>query len=335
MRKQLCVLLLVLALWSSQRAGQKEELKTYSVTESLYVISGAGCNVIVAVTEEGILVVDSGEKPNISEKLLTKIRDISGQPIRYLVYTHYHHIVGAEGFPPSAMVISHPNTRDSIPLYRKILSGLFKKNIEELKQKAAQLEKGNSPELEKVRMELELRMKQWESIRRQREVLPQMTFEAKTTIYLGGKTVELLSFGPGHTNGDILVYFPGEKVIAVGDLIYTNGWVPRLDGDAGASIDNWFKIFRCVAAMDVDKIIPGHGEVADKEGYLKISQVFSEYLRDLKAEVKRYVEQGASLEKIKAELKLPKYQHMGMAEILLPWNIEVAFREIMASKATK
>jgi len=335
MRKQLYVLFLVLALANLQMLGQQEELKICPVSESLYVITGAGCNVIIIVTEEGILVVDSGEKPNMAEKLLAKIRDISGQPIRYLIFTHYHHIVGAEGFPSSAIVISHVNTRDNIPLYRKILSELFEKNIGELKRKAAQLEKEKSPELEKFRMELELRMKQRESIKKQRDVLPRMTFDSKTTLYLGGQQVELLYLGPGHTNGDVLVYFPGEKVIHVGDLLYTNGWVPRLDGDAGSSADNWSKIFRRVAAMDVDKIIPGHGEVVDKEGYLKVSQVFSEYLTDLKAEVKRYIKQGASLEKIKAELKLPKYQHMGMGEILLPWNIEGVYREIMASKATK
>ncbi len=271
----------------------------------------------------------------MADKILGKIRDISGQPIRYLVFTHYHHIIGAEGFPSSAIVISHLNTRDNIPLYRKILSELFEKNIGELKQKAEQLEKEKSPELEKVRMELELRMKQRESIKRQKDVLPHVTFDGKVTIYFGGKTVELLSFGPGHTNGDILVNFPEEKVIHVGDLLCTNGWVPRMDGDAGASVDNWLKIFRRIEATDVEKIIPGHGEVVDKEGYLKTSQIFSEYLTGLKTEVKRYIEEGISLEKIKAELKLPKYQHMGMAEILLPWNIEGIYREITASKATK
>lgn len=322
-----------LLLWSSHALGQ-EDLSLYPVTESLYVITGAGCSVVVFVTDEEILVVDSGEKPNMAEKILTKISDISGQPIRYLVFTHYHHIGGAEGFPSSVVVLSHLNARDSIPLYRKILSEAFEKNIEKLKQEAAQLEKRNSPELERVRMELELRMKQRESIEQQTEVLPQMTFGGNATIYLGGKTVELLSFGPGHTNGDVLAHFPREKALHISDLLYTNGWVPRLDGDAGASVHNWLEIFRRVAATDVDRTIPGHGEVVDKEGFLEASRIASEYMKDLKAEVRKFIEQGASLEKIKAYLKLPEYQHMGMAEILLPWNIEGVYREIIASEAT-
>ncbi len=323
-----------LLLWSSPALGQ-EDLNLLPVTESLYVITGAGCNVVVFVTEEGVLVVDSGEKPNMAAKLLAKIRDISGRPIRYLVVTHCHHIVGAEGFLPSAIVLSHANSRDNIPLYRKTLVELFEKNIRELEQKAAQLDKGNNQELEKARMELELRVKQRESIKQQEEVLPQLTFDGKTTIYLGGKTVDLSYLGPGHTNGDVLVYFPEEKVIAVGDLLYTNGWVPRLDGEAGASVDNWLKIFQKVEAMDVDKIIPGHGEVVDKEGFIRASRVASEYLADLKAEVEKLVSQGSSLEEIKAKLKLPKYRHMGLAEILLPWNIESVYKKIMTSKTAK
>ncbi len=329
------IILAAMLLWSSQALCQQEKISLHWVAGSVYVITGAGCNVVFWVTVEGILVVDSGEKPSLTEKVLSKIREISDRPIRYLVFTHYHHIIGAEGFPSSAIVISHQNTRDNIPLYRKILSELFEKNIGDLERKAAQLEKDNSPELEKVRMELELRMKQRESIKQQKDILPHMTFDTNITIYLGGQLVELLYLGPGHTNGDILAYFPREKVLYIGDLLYTNGWVPRLDGDAGASVDNWLNIFHRIAAMDVDRIIPGHGETVDKEGYQKISQVFSEYLTDLKAEVKRFIEQGASLEKIKAELKLPKYQHMGMAEILLPWNIEGVYREITSPKAIK
>jgi hypothetical protein len=50
---------------------------------------------------------------------------------------------------------------------------------------------------------------------------------------------------------------------------------------------------------------------------------------DLKAEVSELVKVGTSLDKIKTELKLPKYQNMGMADVLLPWNIEAVFRELL------
>jgi len=325
------LVLIFLLTTNSRTVGQQEELVVKAVTESLYVMTGAGCNVVFLVTEEGILVVDSGERPSMTEKVLAKIRGISNQPVRYLVLTHYHHIVGAAEFPSSAVVISHENTRTNIPLYKKILIELFAENIKGLESKAAQLKTGGGLEAEKTQKELELRKQQLKDIEQQRIVSPQMTFSNESTLYLGGKTVQLLYFGRGHTDGDILVHFPSEKTIAVGDLLYTNGWVPRLDGDAGASVDDWLKIFTRVAEMDVEKIIPGHGEVVDKERFDKMSGLFSEYLTDLKAEVRRYIERGASMEEIKLKLKLPKYQHMGMAEMLLPWNIEGACKEILSN----
>jgi glyoxylase-like metal-dependent hydrolase (beta-lactamase superfamily II) len=325
----LIVILATVFLWGSHALGQREELSLHPVGGSVYVMTGAGCNVVFRATDEGVLVADSGEKPALADKVIAKIREVSDKPIRYLVFTHYHHIVGAEGFPQSAIVIAHARTRDNIPLYRKTLSELFEKNIGELEEKAARLTSEKNPDLEKVETQINLRKKQLEGIKQQTDVLPQLTFDRSMTIFLGGHRVELLYFGPGHTDGDVLVNFPEEKVLYVGDLLYSNGWVPRLDGDAGASVDNWLRIFERVAEMEVDKIIPGHGEVVDKKGFRKFSQVFSEYLIDLKAEVKRYINQGASLEEIKTNLKLPKYQHMGMAEALLPWNIEGVYKELI------
>jgi cyclase len=328
MKKNALLLSVILILWSSQALGQQEELSIHPVTGSVYVITGAGSNVVFYVTEEEIVVADSGEKPDMAEKILEKIRDVSDKPVRFLVFTHYHHTIGAADFPPSVVTISHKNTRGNISLSKKILLELFEGTIKELKQKAVQWKDKKGPELEKVRVELELRKKQMETIQQEKVVLPHITFENKIEILLSGQRVVLLYLGQGHTNGDILVHFPEEKVLYVSDLLFTNGWVPRLDGDAGASVDGWLRIFEGVAEMDVDKIIPGHGEVVDKEGFIKVSEVFSEYLTDLKTEVKRYIERGTSLEEIKDELRLLKYQHMGMAEILLPWNIEGVYREL-------
>jgi len=324
------IVLTAMFLWNPYATGQQEELALHPITESLYVIRGAGCNVVFWVTKEGILVVDSGEKPSMATKVLLKIRDISDRSIRYLAFTHYHHNAGAEDFPASAVTLSHKNTRENIPLRKKVLLDLFDKNIKELELKMAELkEQEDTVSQQKIQDQLELRKRQLESIEKEKVLLPQITFEAKSTIYMDGQQAELLYLGPGHTNGDLLVYFSHEKVLYMGDLLYTNGWAPRLDGDAGSSVDNWLKILKHVATMDVKEIIPGHGEPTDMEGFITISKVFCDYLTDLKIAVKKFIENGASLEEIKAELTLPKYQQLGMADVLLPWNIEGVHREII------
>jgi glyoxylase-like metal-dependent hydrolase (beta-lactamase superfamily II) len=40
-------------------------------------------------------------------------------------------------------------------------------------------------------------------------------------IYLGGKEIRIISFGPCHTDGDTFVYFPAARVLAAGDCFNT------------------------------------------------------------------------------------------------------------------
>ncbi len=171
-----------------------------------------------------------------------------------------------------------------------------------------------------------------EQITKRTFVSPQVTFDSELTLHVGGEEIRLLYLGPGHTGGDVMVYFPRQRVLHIGDLLFTNGWVPRLDADAGASVDNWLKIFDAIAAMDVERIVPGHGEIVDKAGFLRISAVARAYLTDLQAEVARLMDRKLSLEEIKKTLRFPKYAHMELAEMLLPYNIDGVYRELDAKR---
>lgn len=189
--------------------------------------------------------------------------------------------------------------------------------------------------MEKAQQELERRKQQFEEFKQQKYILPQITFDQRCTIYLGNDEIQLLYFGAGHTNGDVIVHFPAERVIHVGDLFFLNNWVPRLDADTDASIDNWLKIYERILELDFEKVIPGHGNITDKEGFIKRASLSMSYLKDLKSEVQKFVSQGVALEQIKAKLKLPKYQAMELHELLLPYNIDGAYQEIMANNRPK
>jgi len=319
---------LILLLKITPGFCQQEDLKIFPVSESIYLINGTGCNVVFLVTVEGILVIDSGEKPALTDVLLSKIREISALPIRYLIFTHYHHIVGADGFPESIIVLSHINTKSNIPLHRKITINLMEKHILDLKSRYISVE----PKNDSIMKLICLRENQLNGMKNQREVLPEITFESSLSINLADQEVRLIYLGPGHTNGDIIVYFPDEKVICLGDLLFTNGWIPRLDGDAGSSVNNWLNIYEKIDTMDFQKIVPGHGEIICKEEFKSYSKIASEYLTDLRSEVKRYIEEGCSLEFIRSNLKLSKYNEIEMAKELLSWNIDGVYYEILNSK---
>ncbi|MCA1580882.1 MAG: MBL fold metallo-hydrolase, partial [Acidobacteria bacterium] len=69
--------------------------------------------------------------------------------------------------------------------------------------------------------------------------------------------------GPGHTNGDLIVLLPEEKILFSGDLV-VNGRLPYLQS-ADSDPHGWEQILTRLATLDVEKIVPGHGKVGTRQ----------------------------------------------------------------------
>jgi len=97
-------------------------------------------------------------------------------------------------------------------------------------------------------------------------VMPaRVTFTDETSVFLGGKEVRARHFGRGHTNGDIVIYFPHDRTIHTGDLMA--GMTPLIDYNGGGSIVEWSKTMdAAVKSFDFDTVIPGHGAVTNPAG---------------------------------------------------------------------
>ncbi len=86
-------------------------IKTTQVNGQVYMLEGAGGNIMLWITEEGVLMVDSQFAP-LSDKIKTAINDLTDQPIIYLVNTHHHgdHTGGNAQFNDAqATLIAHQN----------------------------------------------------------------------------------------------------------------------------------------------------------------------------------------------------------------------------------
>ena len=75
-----------------------------------------GGNVAFLVTDEGVLVVDSGTSPEAGRLVMAEIAKKTDKPVKYLVLTHYHgdHTFGLQAFPSSTVIIAQQNTADNI-----------------------------------------------------------------------------------------------------------------------------------------------------------------------------------------------------------------------------
>ena len=228
------------------------------------------------VTDEGVLVIDARQHPRRAEELLATIRKHTDKPIKWVVNTHAHgdHYFGNSVFKrEGATFIAH---RDTAGMMKAHLGVEMKRRQGYFKQR--QYDPG----------EVKL-------------VMPDVTFDSKVTLTLGGRTVELLYLGAGQNPGDTLVYFPKERVIFTGGPFSKNSWP---NPSFTPSIANWVELLKKIAAMDVDIYLGGHGDIGNKQDVLQEAQM----LADFDAGMRDAVSKGMSKEDIIKNLKFETYK---------------------------
>jgi glyoxylase-like metal-dependent hydrolase (beta-lactamase superfamily II) len=123
-----------------------------------------------------------------------------------------------------------------------------------------------------------------------------------TTLREGGREIQLHVVGRAHTDGDVFVYLPKEKVLVTGDAVVD--WMPFI-GDGFP--EDWVQSLATLEKLDFTHMIPGHGDVAPK-GQITF---LKNYLADLIAAVKKAAADRATLEEMKpkvADQLAPKYE---------------------------
>ena len=108
---------------------------------------------------------------------------------------------------------------------------------------------------------------------------------------------------PGHTASEIAVYIPEERLVFTSDNVFykIQTWFHEADPEA------WLESLRRLGELDVDVIVPGHGEVCDK-GYLGEQAAFIE---DWIAAVRDAIKRGLSKEQAQAEISFLDRYPMG------------------------
>lgn len=125
-----------------------------------------------------------------------------------------------------------------------------------------------------------------------------ITFGHEYTVQQGGVTVELMHFGPARTRGDSVVYFPGKKVVAVGDL-YAPAPIP--DYSAGGSLVGWGVALDELLKLDFDLAVPSHGPVVDRTAIVALKGKIERLVSRSDALVKSGVPEGQLPRRLDAE----------------------------------
>jgi glyoxylase-like metal-dependent hydrolase (beta-lactamase superfamily II) len=240
------------------------EIHSEPVGDGLYVLFGAGGNVLVSIGEQGTLMVDSQYAP-MAGKIQAAVESLGGGGIDFTINTHWH-FDHADGNPALARggtwFVSHINSR-------RMMAGEREINL----VSASYLQPAYPP-----------------------EAMPVITYSDQMQFHFNDNTIDLLHFSPAHTTGDTAVFVRNQNVVHLGDVF--NASYPFIDAGSGGDIDGMILFCESVLArLDADStVIPGHGPVMgydDLKLYIHMLETSRNRIRDM-------IDLGMSLEDVLA-----------------------------------
>jgi glyoxylase-like metal-dependent hydrolase (beta-lactamase superfamily II) len=231
------------------------------------------------VNDNDVFLVDTNITPEATRRLVNDIKTITDKPIRYVVNTHWHydHADGNQVFGPEVQIIGHQNERT------EILGGVLKNRIAQefqtvgmqidnlRKQASTETDAAKKKQADDRATYLATYLDQ---LKETVPTPPNLTFEDHMTIFRGDREIRLLYLGRGHSDTDIMVYLPKEKIICTGDFFEGPGTGALNFGFH----DEWANNLEKLKAIDWDIDVPGHGEPFKGKEQIAFFQAF---LRDL------------------------------------------------------
>jgi len=331
------------------QTSDKELFELKPVADGVYAAIAAprykvNSNAAVIVTNDGVIVVDSHSKPSAAYALYREIQAVTKQPIRKIINTHFHwdhwqgNQVYAEAFPDVEIIASErtrhnltrPDTDSGGIAYVEKQLKSIPKEIDQLK---ADILRASNPE-QRARLEANLQQTEayLEELKQFKPALPTRTFTGSVKLNEGGREIEILQLGRGHTDGDVFIYLPKEGVVATGDALID--WMPFM-GDSFP--EDWVQTLTALEKFDFTRVIPGHGEVVSKDRLTFLRG----YLADLIAAVKQAAADGASLEEMKkgvAQQLASRYEQgmskypLGQYRDRIGLNVEMVYQKVVKGR---
>jgi glyoxylase-like metal-dependent hydrolase (beta-lactamase superfamily II) len=153
--------------------------------------------------------------------------------------------------------------------------------------------------------------------------LPTRAFEGRLDLTVGDKRVELIEVGPAHTRSDILVWVPGDRTIFTGDILFADAHPLIWEGP----VANWIAACKTVLDLDADRVVPGHGPLADRSSVER--QL--EYLEYLTAEARTRHDAGLSVGEAARDIALDAFDGWLDAERVFI-NVHTLYRDFVGDR---
>jgi len=255
-----------------------------------YVFSSTSFNSGVIATGDGVIILDALTSEAIARKEREAIASQINQPVRFLVSSTFHnnYTWGNIAYP-DVVKIGHEDYRTDL---------------------LAQMQRDHASSAE------------------QKARLPQITYRDRLTIHLGGKEIQVLYLGKGHTRSDSIIFVPQDRIAYVSELYFSDQFLYINDG-YGVS---WLKTLDAIEALPADIFVPGHGPIPEdpKETRQGLHR-FRQMLVDLRDAVQKEIDRGATEDQAADAIKFPQYEQMQGYKSQREVAVRRTYREIMGT----
>jgi glyoxylase-like metal-dependent hydrolase (beta-lactamase superfamily II) len=243
------------------------------IAEGIYVVPDGRVplvpNVGIVSGSDRVLVVDTAMGPVNGAKVRDFADALAGDRELVLTVTHFHpeHGYGAQAFHDVPIVYN-------------------RSQLDELHDKG-------SAYLEMFRTFGDAVAEQLAGVEL---VEPTETYDGGVhTFDLGGRTVELRTWGHAHTRGDQVVWLPEERILFTGDLVEERCFAifpffPPDDADVDG--EKWIDVLERLEALEPRIVVPGHGDVGDAS----IVATARDYLTQLRDETRQLAASGIGVD---------------------------------------
>ena len=199
---------------------------------------GNTSNAGFVITDDGVVVFDALGTPSLGWALLRNIQKRTDKKVRFVIASHYHadHIYGLQAFKDhtGAEIVAQERAAE------------YKENGETADERADQrLDQRRGVLFPWINKDT-------------RVVPPDITFNDKMGISIGGKRLSLIYAGPAHSGSDIMMMVEPDGVLFAGDIVQ-NGRIPFMNSD-DVNTSQWLKALDEVLGLNPKFIIPGHGK---------------------------------------------------------------------------
>ncbi len=247
----------------AQQNFDKVEIKTNKLSDSIYMLVGAGGNIGLSVGPDAVFMIDDQYAP-LTPKIEAAIKAITPKPVTFLVNTHWHgdHTGGNANMSKlGPIIIAQDNVR------KRMSSEQF---------------------MDFMRSKVDASPK---------EALPVVTFSQTMNFHLNGDDIAAFHVPAAHTDGDSVIHFKKANIVHMGDTFF-NGFYPFIDYSSGGTPDGFIAAAERVIAISDDKtkIIPGHGPLATKADLV----TYRDMLVATVGKIKALVKQGKTVDEVVA-----------------------------------